>query len=259
MSTPRALVLEAPGINCDVETAHAIQQAGGEAVGVHISELLAGDERLSEFDIFMLSGGFSYGDTIRSGAILGRKLRERFTDELNRFVELGKPVVGICNGFQTLIEAGLLPDGQINPETPKQASLIYNQQGGFECRWTPIKVGESACQFITPEYIDTLQKLPVAHGEGRFVMPGVELDPSQVVFSYASPDDGGVAIYPDNPNGSPDGITGICDPSGIVLGMMPHPERAIRQEQYQGWRRGEGADPFGAALFRGIVAHAQSL
>ncbi len=259
MSTPRALVLEDRGINCNKETAHALEMAGAEAVGVHLSLLQAGVEQLDDFDILLLSGGFSYGDTIRSGAILGATLREQFGEDLNRFVELGKPVVGVCNGYQVLIEAGLLPTGEIDPAKPKRASLIHNERGSFECRWTSLRVGNSACRFITPEYLGTAQKLPVAHGQGRFVMPDAELPPGQVVLSYIGSTGQETTAYPDNPNGSPDGITAICDPTGIVLGMMPHPERAVYTTQHQNWRGGEGKNPFGAVLFKGIVDHAKSL
>lgn len=257
MSTPRAMILREAGINCNAETSHAIEQAGGQPVDVHISQLLDGSAQLADFNILMLSGGFANGDTIRSGAILGRKLRERLAEDMNNFVALGKPVVGICNGFQALVEAGLLPTGQID-DTPKNTSLIYNENGQFECRWETVRVGASACRFIRPEDVDTLQRLPVAHGEGRFVRPTGSLPPEQVVLSYTDTT-GGTAAYPDNPNGSPDGITAICDPSGVVLGMMPHPERAVYQHQHQNWRRGEGQRPFGRILFQGIVEHAQSV
>lgn len=258
MSNPRGLLLEAPGINCDAETGHAFEQAGGEAIPVHISELLDGSVQMTEFDALLASGGFSYGDTIRSGAILGRILRERFADDLNTLVERGSPIVGICNGFQILVESGLLPDGQIS-DAPKQVSLIYNQGGQFECTWSRVKIGESACAFIRPELVDTVQDIPVAHGEGRFVAPAIEIPTEQVVMRYANSDGTIATAYPDNPNGSPDGITAICDPSGVVLGMMPHPERALYTHQHKGWRRGVGANPFGAVLFKGIVDHIEGL
>lgn len=257
MSAPRALVLREAGINCNAETSHAIEQAGGQPIDIHISQLMDGSVQLADFNILMLSGGFANGDTIRSGAILGRKLRERLADDMNEFVTLGKPVVGICNGFQTLIETGLLPTGQID-DTPKATSLMYNKNGQFECRWTTVRVGASACRFIKPDDVGSLQKLPVAHGEGRFVTPSVTVPTEQIVLSYTDPS-GEAAAYPDNPNGSPDGVTATCDPSGVVLGMMPHPERAIYPHQHQNWRRGEGQHPFGRTLFQGIVEHAQSI
>ena len=246
------------GINCNLETAHAFEMAGAETAQVHISELDSGQVRLSEFDILGLSGGFSHGDAIRSGAILGAKLRERYAEELNAFVALGKPVVGICNGFQVLVEAGVLPTGNIDPSSKKQLSLIHNQSAKFECRWPQVEVGKSACKYITVEYEGTIQSLPVANGEGRLVAPGLIIPDSQVVLKYVGPD-GGAASYPDDPNGSLGGITAICDPSGVVLGMMPHPERAIITEQHEGWRRGNGQNPFGAVIFRGIVDHARSI
>ncbi|MCA9331286.1 phosphoribosylformylglycinamidine synthase I [Candidatus Saccharibacteria bacterium] len=257
MSAPKGLLLQAPGINCDAETGHAFEQAGGEAIPVHVSQLLDGSIRMGEFDVVLASGGFSYGDTIRSGAILGRILRERLAEDLNTMVERGSPVVGICNGFQILVEAGLLPTGEITDE-PKQVSLIYNERGSFECRWTKVEVGRSACRYLRPELTDTLQDIPVANGEGRFVSPGIELPEEQIVFRYVGKD-GQVALYPENPSGSPDGIAAVCDPSGVVLGMMPHPERAYYQHQHQGWRRGAGINPFGAVLFKGIVEQTQQI
>lgn len=251
------MVMEGPGTNCNVETAHGLEMAGAVPVGVHRTELLDGSVNMDGFDMMVLPGGFGDGDTIRSGAIFGRILKERFAEDINKFIELGKPVVGICNGFQVLVEAGLLPGGTIDSSIPKQASLIHNESGKFECGWTTVKVGESACKFVAPELVGTLQKLPIAHGEGRLVVPN-GLDQSQVVLSYTDPS-GGSAGYPDNPNGSPDGVTAVCDPSGVVLGMMPHPERALYPHQHQNWRRGEGQNPFGAVLFRAIVNHAKQL
>lgn len=258
MSTtrPRGLLLQAPGINCDYETGHVFEAVGGQVTQVHIEELLTGQTNMLEFDALLAPGGFSYGDTIRSGAILGRILRERHADDLNTLVERGSPVVGICNGFQILVEAGLLPDGQITDQ-PKQASLIYNEQGTFECRWTKVRIGQSACKYITPELVDTIQDIPVANGEGRFVTPELTLPEDQIVFRYVRPD-GEEATYPANPSGSPNGIAAVCDPSGIAVGMMPHPERAFYQHQHHNWRRGEGANPFGKALFRGIIEHIKS-
>jgi phosphoribosylformylglycinamidine synthase len=233
-------------------------EAGGEPVPVHIDELLHGQVDMTDFDALLLSGGFSYGDVIRSGAVLGRMLRERLADDINTLVERGSPVVGICNGFQVLVETGLLPSGTID-DAPKAVSLTRNQHGKFECDWARVKVGQSACKFLGPELVDSIQSLPYAHAEGRFVAPGQELPSSQIVLQFVD-DEGNIAnSRPHNPNGSTDGITAICDPSGVVLGMMPHPERALYNYQHKAWRSGEGQNPFGMRLFEGIVQHAKSL
>jgi phosphoribosylformylglycinamidine synthase I len=249
---PKALVLEAPGINCNVETGHAIEQAGGYAEQVHMSQLQSGDRKITDYDILALSGGFSHGDAIRSGAVLGLELRTRFGEDLNEFVADGRPVIGICNGFQVLVESGLLPNGVIDDTEPKTASLIHNKNGKFECRWVPMHIGESACKFIRPDMYDDITELPVAHGEGRLIIREGSLAPSQVALRYGRGPSVQVA-YPDNPNGSPDNIAGITDPSGVVLGMMPHPERFVHTTQHPNWRRGEGQIPYGAELFKGIV------
>lgn len=253
---PKALVLEAPGINCDRETASALDQAGAQAKRLHISEL--GPGQLSNYEIFVLSGGFSYGDAIRSGAVLGLELNTGLTDDLNQFVQDGKPVIGICNGFQALIESGLLTTGKIDDAQPKTASLIHNESGKFECRWVPLQIGASVCRYLKPEQFGEVVELPVAHGEGRFVAPQAPIPTDQKVFSYSTRL-GGKPNYPDNPNGSRDDIAGICDPSGVVLGMMPHPERFISRTQHPNWRRGEGARPFGAVLFKTIVNYAKEM
>lgn len=257
MSGVRGMVLQAPGINCDNETLHALEASGGQAEKVHIKQLDRGQAQFDNFAYLVIPGGFSDGDAIRAGATLGVKLRKRYGEELNRFVELGKPVIGICNGYQVLVESGLLPYGKIDPDLPKESSLIHNASGKFECRWSSLRVGESACRYIKPELVDTVQKLPLAHRQGRRAYSlDVDVPIDQTVLYYVGPDDEATMEYPANPNGSPGGVTATCDPSGVVLGMMPHPERAFYQHQHQNWRRGEGANPFGALLFKGIVERA---
>ncbi len=254
---PKALVLEAPGINCNLETAFAIEQAGGEAEQVHISELRSGKKRLADYAFLALSGGFSHGDAIRSGAILGLELRKRFGDELNDFVADGRPVIGICNGFQVLVESGLLPDGKIDEAEPKTVSLIGNESGKFECRWVHLAVAQSACRFVRPSAYPVM--LPVAHAEGRFVAPNHPLSPNQIVYRYVN-EQRGRATYPANPNGSPNGTAGITDPSGVVLGLMPHPERYVRRTQHPTWRTpGHAEMPYGTELFEDLIKYAKEL
>lgn len=263
MIKPNICVLIAPGINCNQETAYALEMAGASTEQVHISQLRSGDRNLADYQAFALSGGFSYGDDIASGRILGLELRTRFAEDLNRFVDDGKAVIGICNGDQALVESGLLPSGRID-DRPKSAALAQNHSGKFECRWSYLKVGESVCKFADPESLGSVIELPNAHGEGRFLRAhrlayGQLFTHGQVVFQYSDANGQPTEEYPANPNGSPYGITGICDQTGVVLGMMPHPERFVARTQHPNWRRGKGARPFGAVLFKNIVNYAKEM
>ena len=260
---PNICVLQAPGINCDEETAFAFESAGAQTERVHISQILAGERSLEDYQALALYGGFSYGDDIRAGKVLGLELRAKQGDELNRFVAAGKAVIGICNGFQVLVETGLLPDGHIS-DRPKSAALAHNHSGQFECRWTNLAVGRSVCKFAGQESLGPVIELPNAHGEGRFVRKhrvayGQLFTHGQVVFQYADGNGRPTEEYPDNPNGSPGGITGVTDPSGIILGMMPHPERFIDTMQHPNWRRGEGSRPFGAIIFKNITQYLKKM
>ena len=271
---PRALVLNAPGINCNVETGYAIEQVGGVADQVHISQWRAGHVSLDDYQILALSGGFSHGDDIASGRILGLELRTCFGEELDRFVEAGKAVVGICNGLQVLVESGLLPDGRVLPSSIspatssvpriKEISLVNNANNSFEWRWNKLKVEQSKSKFISGDLIGSIVELPSAHQEGRVAArTPLVLDAlassGQVVFSFVDDIGERTEEYPYNPNGSQAGMTGFCDPSGVVLGLMPHPERATEQIRHPNWRRGEGSNPFGAVLFKNIVDYAGEL
>ncbi|MBI5494008.1 MAG: phosphoribosylformylglycinamidine synthase I [Deltaproteobacteria bacterium] len=206
----RVLVLRAAGINGDLELEAAFQWVGAQTERVHINALSRGDKKLNEFDVLALPGGFSYGDHIAGGRVLANEVRK--LRGLKEFVSQGKPVLGICNGFQVLVKSGLLPG---NPGDPQTVSLTFNASGRFECRWTKVKVeGKGLFTKGLPDVID----LPVAHGEGRFVAPDKVLDSidSQVVFRYV-----------DNPSGAMRDIAGLSNRKGNVLGLMPHPERFL--------------------------------
>lgn len=206
----RVLVLRAAGINGDAELETAFQWCGAQTDRVHINALLNGTAKLHEFDILALPGGFSYGDHISGGRVLASEVKK--VRGLKEFVNSGKPVLGICNGFQVLVKAGILPGNVGDPQT---VSLTNNVMGRFECSWTRVKVeGKS---FFTKGLPDVVE-LPIAHGEGRFVAPDKVLDgvESQVVFRYV-----------DNPSGSMREIAGITNKKGNVLGLMPHPERSL--------------------------------
>ena len=250
MAQPRILILRAPGTNCDGETAHAFELAGGRTDRLHVNRLLERPETLMDYQILCLPGGFSYGDDIASGRILASRLRRHLAEPMRRFREAGRLILGICNGFQILIQSGLLLDD--DPALGPPATLAWNASGRFEDRWVRLNVGGSRCVFLAG--IETMY-LPVAHGEGRFVVRELRLldqlaQCGQLALRYAA------AAYPDNPNGSMADVAGICDASGRVFGLMPHPERYVDPTQHPRWTRGEGSTPGdGLAVFANAVAY----
>jgi phosphoribosylformylglycinamidine synthase len=259
-------IFRAPGTNCDAETKHALESFGCRAKVVHINKLLRGDVNLASFNGIVIPGGFSYGDHIRSGAILGKMVGERLKKELVEFSEKGRPILGICNGFQVLVEAGLLPAFNGFSEVP-QAALGKNLSNRFEDRWIYLRnYNRGNCVFTRG--LEVL-RMPVNHGEGKFILPrgrGEELfrklvENDQVVFRYARAD-GSLAHgeYPINPNGSFMDIAGICDPHGTVLGMMPHPEKAFHRITYPDWTRtGLKGMGDGYWIFKNMVDYAETL
>ncbi|MDR0978033.1 MAG: phosphoribosylformylglycinamidine synthase I [Endomicrobium sp.] len=231
MSKVKALILRTAGTNCDCETQAAFEMCGAIAERVHINSLMENKDRIFEYDILALPGGFSYGDDIASGKILANEIKNKFGSQIKKFALSGRPIIGICNGFQVLVKMGLLPD----PELFEQVStLSYNDSDKFECRWVYLKTekrknNESSCLW-TKNMPDVIS-LPVAHGEGKFIPVDsrllAELDKNnQVVFRY-SDEDGGIPEYPLAPNGSVEQIAGICNAGGNVFGLMPHPERYV--------------------------------
>jgi len=244
MLSPRALVLRAPGTNCDHETAHAFERAGGIARRIHVRALAQRPALADDFQILCIPGGFSYGDDIASGRILALELRTRLGDALLRFRDRGGLVLGICNGFQVLLQTGLLLS---DPETGRpQAALTHNAAGRFVARWVGLHALPGGCVFL--QGLGDLE-LPVAHGEGRFVgRSTAELarleEAGQLVLRYAGVPHG----EPANPNGSALDVAGACDATGRVLGMMPHPERFIEATQHPAWMGRLDADAAGAGL-----------
>ena len=250
---PRVLVLRAAGSNCDNETRIAFDTAGGRADLVHINRVLGGEIKLSAYQILAIPGGFTYGDDVSAGKILANELRFKLMDELQQFHQKGKLIIGICNGFQVLIKAGLLPEVNF---LGQNVTLTTNDSGKFEDRWTYLQTNRC----IWTKGIKKIIYLPVAHGEGKFIPENDKILKSlrrngQIVFQYVD-EKGRPAGYPDNPNGSVDGIAGICDPTGRVLGMMPHPERHVVGTQHPRWTR-EGLKRFGDGLtiFKNGVNH----
>ena len=238
----RALVLRAPGINCDRETAYACRLAGFETELLHINQLLQTPERLLDYALLVLPGGFSYGDDLGAGTLLARNLTIHLGSQLDQFIDEGRLVLGICNGFQVLVRAGLLPGRITNaPGERGVASLTDNMSAQFESRWVTLDVEISMCIFT--QWIKHPIELPVAHGEGQFVLADTTLrvqlqKNGQVPLVYASPT-GGNVVYPANPNGSMSNIAGICNARGNVFGLMPHPERYVSALQHP-QRRGAG-------------------
>lgn len=258
MRNPEVCVLKTDGVNCDVEMAHAFEVAGAGAEVVHINQLRVGERRLDQYGILAIAGGFSYGDDIASGKVLATELTSYLFDQLQDFVDQEKPVIGVCNGFQVLARTGLLPNRTLGTQ---QATLAENEIGRFECRWIDLAAGQSICRFINVEdFAEQPIPMQTAHGEGRFFGDDTCIrqltDNGQVVFRYANPDLSQPVKYPNNPNGAIDNIAGICDPSGLILGMMPHPERSI--EGFHPYRvRTVAARAAAIAIFSGIVNYSR--
>jgi phosphoribosylformylglycinamidine synthase len=251
MPQPRSLILRAPGINCDEETAAAWALAGAKVESLHVGRILEQPDALREFQILTIPGGFSYGDDLGAGRILAARLH-RLGDALLAFRDRGGLMLGICNGFQVLVKAGLLPDG--TTQTP--ATLARNESGHFESRWVWLAPTPGLSPFVTDaEPIE----LPVAHGEGRFLMT----DPAavsaleaagQVVLKYIDESGRATQAYPANPNGSLGALAGLCDRTGRVFGLMPHPERHVDPLQHPRWTRsGPKSEGDGLRIFRSAV------
>jgi phosphoribosylformylglycinamidine synthase len=266
MAEPRALILVGFGINCDYETEHAFQLAGATAERVHLNDLLDNKVMLAWYNIIALPGGFSFGDHVASGRVLANRLRYGLGSELMSFVADGGLVMGICNGFQVLVKMGMLPG--FDAGFKQQVTLTLNDSGKFEDRWVYLKPNpNSKCVFS--QGISSLY-LPVRHGEGKFL---VDSDGTlerlraneQVVFRYCGPDGqrldpaSGAPSYPFNPNGSLDDIAGICDPTGRIFGMMPHPEGYLYRENHPRWTREElPPEGPGRQVFRNAVEYVRN-
>ena len=278
----KVLVLRAPGINRDEDAAAAIEMAGGQPERIHVNRIVEGTVRLNDYAMLVIPGGFSYGDHLGAGKLLAVDLAHRLQEQLAGFVADGRPVLGICNGFQVLVKAGILP-GNEEPENQKtiepakqnihgfpvlrfsssEATLTDNTSGQFECRWVHLaSEPQSTCIFT--KGLERTIEVPVAHGEGRFVARDAATlnhlrEHGHVALRYVTAD-GSPTEYPANPNGSDDNIAGICNLAGNVLGLMPHPEDAILPTQHPRWTReawrNEGD---GLVIFRNAVWYAGSL
>ena len=254
-------MLRGPGTNCDEETAFALERAGASCELAHLSKLSESPGMLKSFGILVLPGGFTYGDDVAAGKVFAVKLMARLEEPLRAFIERGGLVVGICNGFQILIKSGFLPGPEYGGPG-EAATLTFNESGRFEDRWVSLRVEECRATFLKP-LAGRIVAFPVAHGEGRFVaadrraLDRIESD-RLVAFRYVGPKGEPDPKYPWDPNGSMNCIAGICDPTGRVLGLMPHPERHALPWQHPRWTR-EGLDrpADGAEFFAALVREAK--
>jgi phosphoribosylformylglycinamidine synthase I len=291
---PQALILHANGINRDIETAAALEKAGAEADTVHLNQLREGGVKWKDYQILVIPGGFSYADALGGGKLMALEMNVYFADQVREFVESGKPVLGICNGFQALVKSGILPGsvslkpakpapkakgkakGKAKPKAkaavakvlktklspPIQATLTFNESGKFECRWIHLKAASQKC--IWTQELEELVYCPVAHGEGRFLLKDAKdlktlRARDLIALTYVNPDGSPAeGVYPLNPNGSLADIAGVCNDKGNVLGLMPHPEDHIHQWQHPRFGRGETGQ-LGLALYENGVYYAEEM
>jgi phosphoribosylformylglycinamidine synthase len=237
MATPRVLILRAPGTNCDHETAHAFALAGAQTAALHVNALREQPTVLEEYQILCLPGGFSYGDDISAGRILANQIRHHLFDFLQAFKARGNLILGICNGFQILLKSGiLLPDHPAEPA----ATLAANRSGRYEDRWVHVVVRGERCAFLRG--LNQLY-LPVAHGEGQFLTRDEAMltaleQHDQLCLRYATEQGNCDEVaYPLNPNGAQRNVAAVCDATGRVLGLMPHPERHVDPTHHPRWTR----------------------
>lgn len=267
MSAVRVLVLTGFGLNCDWETAHAFQTVGAEVERAHLNHLIAGVKKLRDYQVFVVGGGFSWGDDHGAGVIMAMRIKHRLQEDLLKFIDDGGLVLGICNGFQVLVNLGVLP-GFETGRLRREVALIGNDCGRFRDQWVKLLPNPASPCVFTKD-IEPME-MPIRHGEGKFFAEPNVIDRlvngNQVIFTYArasgQPAEG---EFPYNPNGSIGDIAGICDPTGRVAGLMPHPEAFIHGTNHPDWtfmeerllRKGESLDREGKglSLFRNAVRH----
>jgi phosphoribosylformylglycinamidine synthase len=256
MAKVRVVVVRAPGTNCHEETAFAFESAGAIVDVCRLNEVLAAPTALAEYQVFCVPGGFSFGDDLGAGRIFATKLAGPLGDRLRAFRDRGGLILGICNGFQILLQTGLLIEPAADGRP--RATLAQNALGRFEDRWIHLRLYPGRCAFVAEEQVVTL---PVAHGEGNFIPESravvEDLDAQhRIVCRYVAAD-GTPGDYPVNPNGSTDGVAGVCDETGRIFALMPHPERHLLPYQYPTWTRRETQPEFGEGylFFRNAVRY----
>lgn len=269
MGKIKVCILRTAGTNCDKETGFAFSRLGASVHLVHIGSLIKGSVILDDYHILAIPGGFTYGDDVAAGKILANEMKYKLDEALRKFIAAGKLIIGICNGFQVLVKSGLLPG---NAELRQETSLILNDSAKFEDRWIYLKLSVTRPTFggypelpvrcVWAKDLPEIIYLPVAHGEGKFVAENqVALERlkknRQIVFQYCN-ELGTLAGYPHNPNGSAENIAGICDETGRIFGLMPHPERHMDFFQHPRWtglkikKEGDGLQ-----IFRNGVEYAK--
>lgn len=264
MINPKALILLATGTNRDRDVAAALKLAGADSEIVPLQGLRQSGTSWNDYQILVIAGGFSYADALGAGKILALDLRYFFEDQVKEFVASGKPVIGICNGFQTLVKSGILPgntppSGQAVSAQP-DATLSFNDCGHFECRWVTLAPISQTC--LWTKGLTDLIDCPVAHGEGNFIPANEDVLQTlaandQIALTYTQPDGSPLqGAYPGNPNGSVLDIAGICNPQGNVLGLMPHPEDHVFPHQHPHWMR--NPRHLGLPLFENAVKYLKS-
>jgi len=259
---PRVCVLRAPGTNCDHETAFAFETCGAVAERVHVDRLIDGQRDLADYQILCIPGGFSYGDDVGAGVVFGNRLRTHLGEAVMEFLTSDKLVLGICNGFQVLLQSGILPDGgeTFGSDQAATTTLTWNRNGKYTAVWVHLDTSATADNVFlrgTSRF-----ELPVAHAEGRIAFRNgtAELGGGRIALTYAGSENGSPPspAYPPNPNGSAFDIAGLSDSSGRVLGLMPHPERFLFRTQHPNWTRmPDGVEPAGRKLFQNAVDYFQ--
>ena len=261
----KVCVMRVGGTNCDAETQRAFQELGVQAEVLHVNELVK-QRNLLDFNVLVFPGGFSFGDYVRSGVIFARSLSVKLGKEMGTFVDEGRPILGICNGFQILVEYGFLP-GFDGVSAYPEATLTTNVSQGFKCQWIYLKnENKGKCAFTSKIPTGKVLRMPIAHGEGRFLFPVEKekqmlqqlVDNDMMVFRYCD-QNGNVAggKYPTNPNGSFHDIAGICNREGTIFGLMPHPERAMYWWQQPDWTRQKQMAQYGDGklVFESLIDH----
>ena len=256
MSKVKVLVIRAPGTNRDGEAVFAFEKTGAVVILAHVNQLIRGECNMFDYQIFVIPGGFSYGDDIASGRVLANELKLKFGQDIPKFIDDGRLVFGICNGFQVLVKAGILP--RVKKGDAPRVTLTNNDSGKFECRWVHLGVNQkSPCVFT--KGMESMY-VPVAHGEGKFAGDLRVITEKNIAVYYTDEQGDRKAPYPFNPNGSVQNIAGICDDSGRVFGLMPHPEDHILVTQHPQWTRlglKKGGNAF--PLFQNAVKFAKSI